>query len=52
MRRENAAYIVTRAYIRPAKTARLSQSATLHSIGNISAVGSEHQEHIKHLYVD
>ncbi len=42
VRRENAAYIVTRAYIRPAKMACLSQSATLHSTGNISAEGSEH----------
>ena len=37
-------YIVTRAYKRHAGTARLSQSATLHSTGNISAEGSEHQE--------
>jgi hypothetical protein len=44
VRRENAAYIVTRAYIKPVKTACLSQSATLHSTGNISAEGSEHQE--------
>ncbi len=42
--RENAAYIVTRANIGPAKTASLSQLATLHSPGNISAEGSEHQE--------
>jgi hypothetical protein len=39
LRRENVAYIVTLAYIRP-----LSQSATLHSTGNISAESSEHQE--------
>ncbi len=44
VRRENVPYIVTRAYIRPAKTTRHSQSATLHSTGNISAEGSEHQE--------
>jgi hypothetical protein len=36
--------MVIQAYIRPAKTAPLSQSATLHSTGNISAEGSEHQE--------
>jgi hypothetical protein len=42
--RENAAYLVTRAYIRPAKTACLPQSATLHSTGSISAESSEHQE--------
>ncbi len=33
-------YIVTQAYKRPAETARLSQSVTLHSTGNISAEGS------------
>jgi len=44
VRRENVAYIVTQAYIRPAKTARLSQSATLHSTGNSSAESNEHQE--------
>ncbi len=44
VRRENAAYTVTRACIRPSKMACLSQSATLLSTGNISAEGSEHQE--------
>ncbi len=43
VRSENVSYIVTRAYKRPAKTACLSQSATLHSTGNISAEGSEHK---------
>ncbi len=37
-------YIATQAYIRPAKATRHSQSATLHSTGNISAEGSERQE--------
>ena len=44
VRRENVPYIVNRAYIRPAKTPQHSQAATLHSTGNISAEGSEHQE--------
>ncbi len=44
VRRENLPYIATQAYIRPAKTTSHSQSATLHSTGNISAKGSEHQE--------
>jgi hypothetical protein len=44
VKRENVAYIVAQAYIRHAKAARLSQSATLHSTGNISADNSEHQE--------
>jgi hypothetical protein len=42
--RENVSYIVTRAYKRHAGTARLSQSATLHSTGNISAEDSVKQE--------
>jgi hypothetical protein len=41
VRRENVSYIVTRAYKRPAKMTSLSQSATLQSIGNISAKVSE-----------
>ncbi len=41
------AYIATQAYKRPAETARLSQSATLHSTGNISAESSEHKEQIR-----
>ncbi len=44
VRRENVSYIMTRAYISPAKMTRHSQSATLHSTGNISAEGSEQQE--------
>jgi hypothetical protein len=44
VRRENVPYMATQAYTRPAKTTRHSQSATLHSTGNISAEGSEHQE--------
>ncbi len=44
VRRENVPYIATQAYIRPAKTTLHSQSATLHSTGNISAESSEHQE--------
>ncbi len=40
VRRENAFYIVTRAHKRPVETARHSQSATLHSTGNISVEGS------------
>ncbi len=43
VRRKNVSYIVTRAYKRPAKTTRHSQSATLHSTGNISAEGSENK---------
>ncbi len=38
--RENVSYIVTRAYKRPTKTTSHSQSATLHSTGNISVEGS------------
>jgi hypothetical protein len=34
---------VTRAYKRRAKTTRLSQSASLHSTGNISAEASENK---------
>ncbi len=44
VKRENVAFIVTQANLRPAKTAPLSQLATLHSTGNISAESSEHQE--------
>jgi hypothetical protein len=44
VRRENVPYIATQAYIRPAKMTSHSQSATLHSTGNISAEGSEHQK--------
>ncbi len=44
VRRENVSYIVTQAYKRPAKTARLSQSVTLRSTGNISAEGKVIQE--------
>ncbi len=40
--------IVTRAYKRPAKTNRLSQSATLHSTGNISAEVSENKNKAGH----
>jgi hypothetical protein len=43
VRRENVSYIVTRANKRPTKRTRHSQSATLHSRGNISAEGSEHK---------
>jgi hypothetical protein len=43
VRRENVSYKVTRAYKRPAKITHRSQSATLHSTGNISAEGSEHK---------
>jgi hypothetical protein len=48
VRRENVSYIVTRAYKRPAETARLSQSATLRSTGNISAEGSVHKNKAGH----
>jgi hypothetical protein len=48
VRRENMYYIVTRAYKRPAKTTRHSQSTTLHSTGNISAEGSEHKNNAGH----
>jgi hypothetical protein len=41
VRRENVPYIVTQAYIRPTKTACLSQLATLHSTGNIYAESSD-----------
>ncbi len=45
VRRENVSYI---AYKRPAKTTSLSQSATLHSIGNISLVVSENKNKVGH----
>ncbi len=48
VRRETVSYIVTRAYKRPAKTTRLSQSATLHSTGNISAEASENKNKAGH----
>ncbi len=48
VRRENLSYIVTQAYKRPAQTARLSQSATLHSTSNISAEGSVHKNKAGH----
>ncbi len=41
-------YIVTRAYKRPAETARLSQSVTLRSTGNISAEGSVYKNKAGH----
>ncbi len=43
VRRENVSYIVTQAYKRPSKMTRRSQSATLHSTGNISAEVSENK---------
>ncbi len=43
VRRENVFFIVSRAYKRPAEMACLSQSATLHSTGNISAEVSENK---------
>jgi hypothetical protein len=46
--RKNVSYIVTRTYKRPAKTARLSQLATLHSTGNISAEGSVYKNKAGH----
>jgi hypothetical protein len=49
VRRENVSYIVTRAYKRPAKTTRHSQSASLHSTGNISEEGSENKNKAGHL---
>ncbi len=48
VRRENVSYIVTRAYKRPAKTTHLSQFATLHSTGNISAEVSEDKNKASH----
>jgi hypothetical protein len=48
VRRENVSYIVTRAYKRPAKTTHLSQSATLHSTGNISAEVRENKNKAGH----
>ncbi len=41
-------FIVTQAYKRPAKTARLSQSATLCSTGDISAEGSVYKNKAGH----
>ncbi len=46
--RENVSYIVARAYKRPTKTTRLSQSAALHSTGNISAEVSENKNKAGH----
>ncbi len=48
VRRENVSSIVTRAYKRPAKTTHHSQSATLHSTGNISAEGSVYKNKAGH----
>ncbi len=48
VRRENVSYIVTRAYKRPAKTTRLSQSAALHSTGNISVEVRENKNKAGH----
>jgi hypothetical protein len=48
MRSESVSYIVTRAYKRPPKTVRHSQSATLHSTGNISAEGRENKNKASH----
>jgi hypothetical protein len=48
VRRENVSYIVTRANKRPAKTIRLSQSASQHSTGNISAESSENKKKAGH----
>jgi hypothetical protein len=48
VRRENVYYIVTRANKRPAKTTRHSQSATLHSTGNINAEGNENKNKASH----
>ncbi len=48
VRRENVSFTVTQAYKRPAKTARLSQSATLRSTGNISAEGSVNKNKAGH----
>ncbi len=48
VKRENVSYIVTRAYKIPAETACISQSATLHSTGNISAEGSVHKNKAGH----
>jgi hypothetical protein len=48
VRRQNVSYIVTRAYKRPAKKTRRSQSATLHSTGNISAEGSVNKNKAGH----
>ncbi len=48
VRRENVSYIVTRAYKRHAETACLSESATLHSTGNISAEVSENKNKAGH----
>jgi hypothetical protein len=46
--RENVSYIVTQAYKRPTEMTRLSQSATLRSTGNISAVGSVYKNKAGH----
>jgi hypothetical protein len=46
--RENVSYIVTRAYKRFAKTARLSQSVTLRSTCNIFAEGSVYKNKAGH----
>ncbi len=48
VRKENVSYIVTRAYKRPTKMTCLSQSATLHSTGNISAEGSVYKNKAGH----
>jgi hypothetical protein len=50
VRRENVSFIVTQAYKRPAKMARLSQSATLRSTGNISAEGSVYKIKAGHMW--
>ncbi len=48
VRRENVPYIVTQAYKRPTEIARLPQSVTLHSTGNISAEDSVHKNKAEH----
>jgi hypothetical protein len=48
VKRENASYIVTRAYKRPAKTTHLDQSTTLHSADNISSEASENKNKAGH----
>jgi hypothetical protein len=48
VRKENVSYIVTRAYKGPAETARLSQSITLRSTGNISAEDSVYKNKAGH----
>jgi len=48
VRRENVSYIVTRAYKRCTKMGSLSQSATIHSTGNISAEVSENKNKAGH----